>query len=138
MVIKKSLGASNLGTRKVPPTFGDPLSASNLGTRKVPPTFGDPLSDSNLGTVKCLRPFDGSHHLGPFIRVPGRRVPTLGSQKFGSQHSGPVIWVPSVRVPSRHLTGPGSGTIWVLGPGSQGPIKCLCSHFKTLKHFITF
>ena len=23
--------------------------------------------------------------------------------------------------------GPGSGTIWVPGPGSQGPIKCLCS-----------
>ena len=38
MVIKKSLGASNLGTRKVPLTFGDPLSASNLRTRKVPPT----------------------------------------------------------------------------------------------------
>ena len=35
-------GTSNPGTRKVPPTFGDPLSASNLGTHKVPPTLGDP------------------------------------------------------------------------------------------------
>ena len=53
--------------------------------------------------------------------------PSLGSHDSGSQHLGPVIWVPSVQVPLRHLTGPGSSTIWVPGPGSQGPIKSFCS-----------
>ena len=38
-------GTYNPETRKVPRTFGDPLSASNLGTRKVP------LAQ---GPVKCL------------------------------------------------------------------------------------
>ena len=46
------LSASNLGTCKVPPTFGDSLSASNLRTCKVPLTLGDPLSASDLGTRK--------------------------------------------------------------------------------------
>ena len=115
--LEDPLGASNPGTSKVPPTFGDLLSASNLWTNKVPPT---------LGPVKCLQPW-GTHN----VPLTFRWVLLSGSLHLGPGTMGPSTWdpnVPNLRVwvpvlGSQHL-GP---FIWVPGPGSQGPIKCLCS-----------
>ena len=57
----------------------------------------------------------------PVIWDMGMRDPALGTQESGTQHLGPIIWDLRVRDPARHM-GPFNS-----GPGTQGPVKSLCS-----------
>ena len=57
----------------------------------------------------------GSQHLGPKSSGPSTQDPSFGSQVFGSLIS------------MRHLTGPGSGTIRVLGP--RDPLRAFAPVF---------
>ena len=65
-----------------------------------------------LGPVKCLHL--GTLHSGPGTMVPQTWYPKVQDSRvrypvLGTQHLGPFIWY--------------------LVPGTQGPVKCLCSRF---------
>ena len=57
----------------------------------------------------------------------GTRYPK-SLRKFGTQDLGPIIRYPNVRYPLRHLRGPGTLHLVPSVPGTQGTVKCFCSH----------